>query len=80
MARNKVTIPFNVDHMTVNEMKQVMGMMRGMKDAAYDMRDSFREDRAETFLLKCEDFFWKFQTVTQNMSTWSIEEKEKQDA
>ena len=36
--------------------------------------------RAETFLLKCEDFFWKFQTVTQNMSTYSIEEEEKQDA
>ena len=80
MVRNKVTIPFNVDHMTMNEVKQVLGSMRTMLDTAHAMRDSFREDRAETFLLKCEDFFWKFQTVTQNMSTYSIEEEEKQDA
>ena len=80
MQRNKVVIPFNVDHMTVNEMKQVIGSMRTMLDKAHEMRDSYRDDSAETFLLKCEDFFWKFQTVTQNMSTYSIEEKEKQDA
>ena len=76
----QVTIPFNVDHMTVNEMKIIIGMMRGMKDAAYDMRKSYSEDRAEKFLSNCEDFFWKFQAMTKDLSTWSIEDKEKQDA
>ena len=80
MARNKVTIPFNTEYMTVNQIKQVLGSMTAMLNAAHEMRDSYRDESAEAFLLRCEDFFWKFQTVTQNMTTYSIEEKEKQDA
>ena len=76
----QITIPFNVDHMTGTEMKIIIGMMRGMKDAAYDMRNSYSEDRAEKFLLNCEEFFWKFQAMTKDLSTWSIEDKEKRDA
>jgi len=72
----QVTIPFNVDHLSVNEMKIIIGMMRGMKDAAYDMRDSFREDRAETFMSKCEDFYWMFQAMTKDLSTYAIEDAE----
>ena len=72
----QVTIPFNVDHMSVNEMKIIIGMMRGLKDAAYDMRNSFREDSAERFLSNCEDFYWKFQAMTKDLSTYAIVDKE----
>ena len=72
----QVTIPFKFDDMTVTEMKIVISMMHGMMGAAYDMRNSFREDRAETFLSNCEDFFWKFQGMTKDLSTYVIEDKE----
>jgi hypothetical protein len=75
----QVTIPFNVDHMTVNEMKQVIGAMHSMLDAAYEMRDAHKNIPEAQYLMKCDDFFWKFKTVTKNMTTYSIE-KEKQDA
>lgn len=80
MARNKVTIPFNVDHMTVNEMKQVIGSMTAMLNAAHEMRDAHKNIPEAQYLMKCDDFFWKFRAVTENMTTYSIEEKEKQDA
>lgn len=77
MSRNRVIIPFNKDHMTMNEVKQVLGSMSAMLDRAHAMRDSYREESAEKFLANCEDFYWRFQTVTQNMSTWSIEEEKR---
>lgn len=72
----QVTIPFKFDDMTVNEMKIVIGTMHAMMGAAYDMRNSFREDPASQFLANCEDFFWKFQALTKDLSTYVIEDKE----
>ena len=75
MSRNRVIIPFNKDHMTMNEVKQVLGSMSAMLEQAHGMRGSYSEESAEKFLAKCEDFYWRFQTATQNMSTLKREEE-----
>ena len=75
----KITIPFNSDLMTVRDMKAVIDVMVYMLNGAYNMRNDHKNIPGDEYLKKCDDFFWKFKSLTKDISTHDIEEILKEE-